>query len=271
MSLFSRRSFSIAIALALATQMPLACAAPVTHTGSTVQIDFDPDTFVFQSNGGGGSGTIDLDPSSYTVNPTGDSVGLTFGGSLYAFASSYTTFNPEDSFGNYAANFSFSPLPGYVITGYQITFEGTYSIESPGEVSISGSSSYFNNADGFNIAWSSSESFVDSSIPALMGVIQASAQINFIDIPGVIVGYEQMPDPGDIDCSGGFDNGFCGTVDDPSRPIYDPPPRTETDLGEASITINSITIAAQTAAIPEPTAMALAILGLTAFIGMRRR
>jgi hypothetical protein len=86
----------------------------------------------------------------------------------------------------------------------------------------------------------------------------------------VIVGYEQMPDPNDMDCSGGFDDGFCGTVDDLSLPIYNPPPSTETDLGEASITVNSITITAQTAAVPEPAAMVLAVLGLGGF-GLRGR
>jgi hypothetical protein len=263
MNVFSRRSLSVLVALALATQMHSVDAAPITHTGSTVQIDYDPDTFVFQSDGGaGGGGIINLDPSAYTVNPSGDSVQLTFGGSLYASASSYTTFSPEDAFGSYAANFGFSALPGHMITGYQITFEGTYNIESPGEVSISGSSSYFNNSSGFGTPWSQTDTFFDTSIPALAGAIQASGQINMIDIPGVIVGYEQMPDPDDLDCSGGFDDGFCGTVDDFSRPIYDPPPRTETDLGDASISINSITITAQTAPVPEPSAIVLATLGL---------
>ena len=85
----------------------------------------------------------------------------------------------------------------------------------------------------------------------------------------MIVGYEQMGDPGDPDCFGGFDDGTCGTVDDFSRPIYNPEPRTETDLGLASISINSITITAQTAPVPEPSAMVLAILGLAGFAGRR--
>ena len=268
MNLFARRSFSIVVALALTTQMQLVqiqwvVAAPTTHTGSTVQIDFDPDTFTFQSDGGsGGGGMINVDPSAYTVNPSGDSVLLTFGGSLYASASSYTSFSPEDAFGSYAADFGFSALPGHVITGYEITFEGTYDIESPGSVQISGSSSYFNGSSGFGTPWSQTETFFDTSIPALLGSIQASGQIDLIDIPGVIVGYEQMDDPGDLDCSGVFDDGICGTVDDTSRPIYDPPPRTETDLGLASINVNSITITAQTALVPEPSALALAMLGL---------
>jgi hypothetical protein len=264
MNLFSRRSLSVVVALALATQMHSVPAAPTTHTGSTVQIDFDPDTFAFQSDGGGGGGgIINVDPSAYTVNPSGDSVAVTFGGSLYASASSYFNFNSEDAFGSYSANFGFSALPGHVITGYQVTFEGTYDIESPGFVEISGSNSYSNFSSGFGTPWSQTETFFDTSIPALLGSIHASGQIDLIDIPGVFQGYEQIPNPGDPDCTGGEpDDGVCGTVDDLDRPIFDPPPRTETDLGLASINVNSITITAQTAPVPEPSAIALAVLGL---------
>ncbi|MDA0657972.1 MAG: hypothetical protein O2931_06530 [Planctomycetota bacterium] len=212
-----------------------------------------------------------MSPTGFTVNTVGDSAQIDLRSNLFVSANSLTSFSPEDSFGSYLANFGFSPLPGSIITGYEITFSGIYNIERPGSVAVAGPSTfhYSQTVGAFNAPWSHSQTFMETPIPALSGTTQASAYVDLIDIPGVIVGYEQMPDPSDLDCVGGFDDGFCQLIDDLSRPIYNPPPRTETDFGDANLVINTMTITART--VPEPNHLGFVVIMLAANGWMARR
>ena len=135
MNLFRRKPlpaiFALPAILALGFTVAAgsALAVPASYTGTNVSIDYDPDTFGFGFGGGGGS----LGPADYSVSTAGDSATLNFGSNFNVSATPSPGFSNSvaEAFGSYSANFAFSARPGRVISGYQVTFTGTYSILSP--------------------------------------------------------------------------------------------------------------------------------------------
>ena len=191
MNLFRRKPlpaiFALPAILALGFTVAAgsALAVPVSYTGTNVLIDYDTDT------SGGDS-----------VSTAGDSVTLNFGSNFNVSASPSpgTSNSVAEAFGSYSANFAFSARPGRVISGYQVTFAGTYSIGSPGSVSISGTPGF--STDNGSGSWGWTTTFDGASFPGLAGLVQATAQGDGSEVPGPIIGYRQM------------------VVEDQSRPVY---------------------------------------------------
>ena len=77
-----------------------------------------------------------------------------------------------------------------MISGYQVTFAGTYSIGSPGSVSISGTPGF--STDNGSGSWGWTTTFDGASFPGLAGLVQATAQGDGSEVPGPIIGYVQI-------------------------------------------------------------------------------
>lgn len=247
-------------AAVLATVAGVAQAALTTVSTGNVDIQYDPDAFVFNRDSGFGSESID--PASVPLSFSGNSVTLDFGGALSVFGSGYGSSAPS-AFGNYFANFDFAAQAGYVITGYTVRYTGSYSIETPGDVSLSGTGvGLFESTGGgtFDIV---------SGIagPQLSGDLSANGYITSVEVitgyQDVIVGYEDVEICDDFGC----------TIE--QRPIFETVPIIEyqTDLGDATLNLQTITVTANVAAVPEPQtyALLLAGLGVMGLIARRQR
>ncbi|MCH2221562.1 MAG: PEP-CTERM sorting domain-containing protein [Aquabacterium sp.] len=251
------RPLAAAVLVAMAG---VAHAAPTTVSTGNVDITYDRDTFVF--NRDSGFGTESIDQASVPLSFTGNSVTLDFAGALSVFGSSYG-FSSPSAFGSYFANFDFAVQAGYVITGYSVRYTGGYTIETPGDVSLSGTGvGLFESTGGgtFDIV---------SGIagPQLSGDLSANGYITSVEVitgyEDVIVGYEDVEICDDFGC----------TIE--QRPIFETVPIIEyqTDLGEASLWVNTITVTANVAAVPEPQtyALLLAGLGVMGLVARRQR
>ena len=266
---FTRRSMMLAVlgAWAMAAQ-----AAPTQFSTGQVVVDFDPDTFTFSHDvtSFGGISTEDISPSSVTVSALGNGFELNFNNQMTAYATSYTNFSPESLNGNFNAPFTFSPAAGYIITGYSVTYAGTYAIETPGSVSVSGPGGGFNASLGggnFNTTFNVGVGGTFN----LTGGINAYGDITTVQVfdhyDSVFDHYDQVLDYCEVD-----DPTVCHYTEVPvyvDVPVY----RDETDLGEASINLQSITVQAQVAAVPEPEALVLLAIGgpLAGWLARRRR
>lgn len=237
-----------------------AYAAPATVSTGNVDITYDQDTFIF--NRDSGFGTESIDPASVPLSFSGNSVTLDFGGALSAYGTGYG-FGSPSAFGDYLANFDFAAQAGYLITGYTVRYTGSYSIETPGDVSLSGT--------GISLSESTGAGNFDVTAaiasPYLAGNLNANGYVTTVEVivgyEDVIVGYEDVEVCDDFGC----------TIE--QRPIYETVPIIDyqTDLGEASLYLNTITVTANVAAVPEPEAyaMLLAGLGVMGFMALRRR
>ncbi|RZI85466.1 MAG: PEP-CTERM sorting domain-containing protein [Rubrivivax sp.] len=248
-------------------------AAPTQWTGPQVNIDFDQDTFVFtrDTTAFGGVVTEDILPSLVGVTAVNNGVQLNFNDQMSLYASSYYDFTPVSLTANFNALFNFTPTAGHIITGYTVTYAGNYSIETPGSVSVNGPGgglpTQTSGIGGFN----QSGVVMGALAPSISGGISAYGDITSVQVfdhyESVLDHYEQVLD-------------YC-EVDDPSicyyreEPVYVDVPyyRDETDLGEASISLQTITVTANVAAVPEPQHLALLAAGLplVAWVARRRR
>lgn len=245
MPMFRPRPLAAALVL-------LSCAvhaAPTTVTTGNVDISYDRDTFVFNRDGGFGQEPID--PASVGLSFAGNSVKLEFAGALSVYGSGYGSSAPS-AFGDYLANFNFAAHADYLITGYTVRYTGSYTIETPGDVNVGGTGIFLSESTG-------AASFDLSSAvawPYLAGVLAANGYVNTIEVitgfDDVVVGHEDVEICNDLGC----------TIE--QRPIIERVPIIEyqTDLGEATLSIDTITVTANVAAVPEPEAGALLLAGL---------
>lgn len=263
---------------ALAALPLFAQAAPTSMVTGQVVIDYDPDTFVFNNASDFG------DPSGPTTSPypigdvvigfSGNRADLTFTNGLRADDSAFGESDPlNPAIGPFSAPFAFTAQPGWVITGYRLRAIGTYSIEVPGEVSVEFGAL---GAPLFESAGTSSTGvFFDRTLdvtgavsPGLVGQLVAYAQVNqislgFFDDPSRPI-FEFVPD--DSACS---DPSSC-----PGSQVivgYEQIERFETDLGSASVNIDTLSIEAVTRPVPEPSTWALLAAGLGLVAGTVRR
>ena len=247
-------------------------AVPTQLATGQVLIDFDQDTFAFTRDVSyfGSYSTEDILPSLVTVTAGGNGVELNLNDYMNLYASSYNTFSPEYLSGNFNALFSFAPAAGYVITGYTVTYAGSYSIETPGSVSVGGPGAGFSESSGGS-SFSVSGNVVGAVAPSLIGGLNASGDISTVQVfdgfQSVFDHYDQVLD-------------YC-EVEDPSICYYREEPvyidvavyHDETDLGEASINLQRITLQANVVAVPEPEGLALLAMGvpMAAWLARRRR
>lgn len=259
------------VALAAVFLAPLAQAAPTQFNTNNVTIDFDPEGFAFSRDVGGfgGFGSEEIPPSSLLYTQVNSGVKLDFNGLMSLYATSYYDYSPQSLAASFNAYFGFTPDAGYQITGYTITYEGGYGIETPGSVSLG--------APGVNFYQSSSgESFnivaniAGPNAPSLAGGLGATGDIQYIQVfdgyEDVFSHYEDVLD-------------YC-EVENPDVCYYHQEPvynqvavyHDEMDLGEANINLQSITIQAQVAAVPEPGVLGL-LMGAMPVAGwwLRRR
>lgn len=257
----ARRSVVTVLAFGVAA---LAQAQAIQWSTGQVDIDFDPSTFGFsvETTSFGGIGTVDVSPLSLGYTQIGNGVLINFNGQMGLYATSYTNFSPETLSGSFNAYVNFSAAAGYAITGYTVTYSGSYSIETPGSVSLGdavGASLYaIGGAEGFTTG-----TFVSgAAAPALQGNFSATGDLTTIQVldyyESYISGYETVVDYCEPD-----DPSICYTHEEPiivSYPVF----RDETDLGEASFNLSSITVEAHVVAVPEPESLALGLAGLMA-------
>jgi hypothetical protein len=228
-------------------------ALPAQIITGDVTVDYDVDSFTLNVDG------YSIDPATFaSVIPVANGVRLEFGGYLSAYGSSYTSYSSETKTADYSALFSFAPNAGKTIAGYTITYTGSYSIETPGSVDMSGVGVSFNQFSGgspFSIA----ASVGGPTAPALAGQLSATGDINYVQVfdyyEDQLVGYQQVLDYCDSE-----DPTVCFYHDEP---IYEQVPvyHDEMDLGEANMRLESITLQAN--AVPVPGSAILLISALT--------
>lgn len=227
-----------------------------------VTIDFDTDGFAFSRDVAsfGGTVTESILPSWLSYSAVGNGVMLDFNGFMAVQASSYTSYAPETLSGTFSALFNFTPQPGHAITGYSITYNGDFSIEAPGQVTVTGPGNGVPTI--FHPSGSFSETGVEigSASPLIQGQVFATAEVDTIQVYDgtyyFLDHYDQVLD-------------YCET-EDPSicyyreEPVYIPIAQyhDEMDLGQAFIDLRTITVQAIVVAVPEPGALALCLAGL---------
>lgn len=248
-----RQTNTILMAAMLLAGAELANAAPVQLASGDVVIGYDLDNFSLNVDG------VTYDSSAFSITPVANGVRLGFNGHLNVYASSYFTLSPETKTADYSALFSLAPVSGKSITGFNIIYSGGYTIETPGSASASGVGMFAGGSTGGG-PFSITSNFSGASVPNLTGQLSATGEIGYVDVldgfQTVFVGYQQVldfcePDNPDI----------CHYHDEPlyqQVPVY----RQEMDLGEASIFIDSITIAANVAPVPVPPSALLFLSGL---------
>lgn len=264
---FVLRTLTLAALAACAT----AQAAPTQLSTGQVVIDYDPDGFTFTRDviSFGSPYAEDILSSSVSITGQGNGFVLDFNGQMSVYASSYYDFTPQSLGGNFNALFNFTPTAGHIITGYTVTYTGSYSVETPGSVSVSGpgvSVSEYVGGSGFSYSGVLS----GPTFPSLTGGISAYGDLTTIQVldhyDTYLDHYEDVLDYCEVD-----DPSICYYKQEPvyiTQPVY----RDETDLGEAQINLQSITVQAQVAAVPEPASYALLMAGVPlAAWAMRRR
>jgi len=259
----------LAVCLTGLAGLTAAHAAPTQWSTALVVIDFDPDTFSFTSDSIY-SGPVEISPDSVSYTQVDQGVVINFQGQLAAFASSYTQFTEDSRTAFFNAFFDFTPQPGYVITGYKVTYSGGYFVEWPGSVGLNGQSGTIvlsSGSGGDNFSIDSDQA--GALAPQIAGELTAWAGVDYIEI---FEGFEKVysHDEQVLDYCEQDDPSICYYRTDPvyiDVPIY----RYESDLGEAQISLNTITVQAQVAVVPEPATVGMALGGLALVCGWTAR
>lgn len=242
-------------------------AAPTHLTTGQVGIDFDTDgSSWYRDVHAFGGVTSEVIPwSSLTLTPVANGFEVNFNDLMSVYATSYANFSPETLTGVFSSVFNFTPAEGYVITGYQVTYTGNYSIEDPGFVSLRGPGYGFNGyalsgpIDYVGAEPASGAFRLDLSISAFADVVTRQVfdgYDTYLDHYETVLDYCEAEEP--------F---TCYYREEPvyiTQPIY----RYETDLGEASINVRTVMVQANVALVPEPSGHGLLLAGLS-LVGWR--
>lgn len=235
-------------------------SAPVQLATGDIIVEYDLDNFSLNVDGTG------YDSSVYSVTALANGVRLGFGGLLNIYASSYSNYSPETKEADYSALFSLVPTAGKTITGFTITYSGGYSVEMPGSAEANGVGLTVGGSSGGGL-FSISSSFTGASVPTLSGQLSATGEISVVDVldgfQDVLIGYQPVLDYCEVE-----NPEICHYHDEPvyqQVPVY----HQETDLGEASVYIDSITISADVAPVPLPPSGLLMGAGLLG-LGLRK-
>jgi len=263
------RQTCLASCLAWGATAPVHAEAFQWSTGQ-VDIQFDTDAFAFHREAYPGY-LADISPSSLSYTQVGQGVEINFNDLLSLYATSYSYFTPQTLSGDFSASFGITPRAGYVITGYTVTYSGTYSIETPGSVYVgsttAGPFTAITGSGPFNFR----EDVVGAVSPALTGSFSATGDLNTIQ---VFDGYQQVFDHNEtvLDYCDAVEPFTCYYHEEPvyiGQPIY----HDETDLGEAQLSLQKITLLVHVTAVPESGAMAMVagVLPMLAWWARRRR
>ncbi len=256
------RLSACAAALACAVSVQ---AAPSQLLVNNTTVDFDPDTWVF-------SNSYDpfVTPAATGSSVVGAGIALDFNGTMTLSANSLTLFAPESQDGGFNVSFVFAADPGYQITGYQLTFSGSYGIETPGSVyADSGTAAFSASSSGLSSPFSFARSIAAALLPAVAGSVNASA---YVDILLVQTGTETVQigtTPVEV-CGIPGDPSTCTIVDEPvyeERPIF----TEQSDYGDATLSLDRLLIVPTVTAVPEPGTYALLLLGIVGIAALSRR
>jgi hypothetical protein len=262
-SLFSLGAVArCSLAATLAMGAAVAQAQSIQWSTGEVDIEFDPSTFAFsvETTSFGGVSSVDVSPLSLGYTQIGNGVLINFNGQMGVYGSSYTNFSPQTLSGSFNAYVNFTPAAGYAITSYTVTYTGSYGVETPGWVSLgdAAGSSFYASAGGSG--FTTGALVAGAVAPVLQGSFSATGDLTTIQVldhyESYISGYETVVDYCEPD-----DPSICYTHEEPiivSYPVF----RDETDLGEANLHLDSITIEAHVVAVPEPESLALGLAGL---------
>lgn len=255
---------SLAATLALGAAA-WAQAQTVQWSTGQVAIDFDTSSFSFFSD----STVYGSSTATPSYNQVGQGVVLDFGSQLHAVASSYQYFSPDARAATFSALLNFTAEAGYAITGYTITYTGSYFVEWPGSVGLNAQSgTLILNGNGGGDSFSIDAYHGGPDAPLLAGDLSAWANVDYLQI---LEGYEQVysHDEQVLDYCEQDEPFTCYYTTVPvytDQPIY----RYESDLGEAQIYLSTISVQAHVVAVPEPESLALGLAGL-AVAGWRLR
>lgn len=262
----ARRSLAAALLLGAAC----AQAQSIQYSTGQVDIEFDPSTFNFtlDTTSFGGISTIDVSPFAVSYSQIAQGVELNFNGYMGVYATSYFDFSPQTLSGYFNAQANFTPAAGYAITGYTVTYTGSYSVETPGYVSLGDGTGAWFGQNGGASGFSVSSTVAGPIAPSLNGSFSATGDLATIE---VFDGYDSYIDHYEdvLDYCDSEEPFNCYYHSEPvyvSLPIY----HEETDLGEATFNLQSIRVQANVVAVPEPGALAL-VLGGLAMTGRRLR
>lgn len=267
------------IRLALATTSLFistsAFADATTITSTQVDINFDPDSFLLQvempSSSFGSPVLTTLPSGSASVTGVANGVDIDFHGNMKVSADSAINFASDSRNGNYSIPLSFSAHPGFNIVSYTITYSGVYSLFNIGSVSAGGtgtsfSDSVYNSSGPLDSPFSVSTTIAGAVLPTIGGSIGATAEYGTIQVyDGSTSEYDHTDYQQTCDATG-----YCTTIE---TPIYVEVPHYHDEgvIGSSDISLESIHITANVAAVPEPETYAMFLAGLSILAAYRRR
>ncbi len=261
-SRFPLRLSAFAAALACATSLH---AAPSQLLVNHTTADFDPDSWVF-------SNTYDpfVTPATTSSSVVGAGIALDFNGTMSLSANSLTSFAPDTRTGSFDVSYAFTPDAGYQITGYALTFSGSYGIERPGSVvADSGAAAFSATSSGERATFSFTRSIAAALLPAVIGTVNASADVDILLVQTGTETVQIGTTPVEV-CSIPGDPSTCTIIDEPvyeERPIF----TEQSDYGDATLSLNRLLIVPTVTAVPEPGTYALLLLGIVGIAALARR
>ncbi|MFT3859698.1 MAG: hypothetical protein QM742_20055 [Aquabacterium sp.] len=260
------------LVLSAASASMLAKAAVVQLDSAQVHVAFDPDSFslIKDEHSFGAITQVNVPGGSLSYTLVGqDAIRMDLGGTLGVFASSYGNFSSETLGGSFNLAFQFTPQAGFMITGYTVTLEALASIETPGSVYLGadagGQSGQTSSAGATTLTLNTTGAIA----PSIQGSFGATGDVTTVQ---VFDGYDTYLDHYETVLD------HCET-EDPfncyyrEEPVYVTQPRyhDETDLGEASMQLQAITVQAHVVAVPELDARWLAMLAMPPVVAWARR
>lgn len=237
-----------------------------TIDGGVVTIEFDRTTFAFDRDDT--VSVVPIAPESVDIHAIEHGVELDFNDQ---FLLSDAATGENDSLigvlGNFNAGFSFTPDPGYTIYGYRVTIFGTYSIEFPGQASVSTNGQTYSFLSGPQGSFRESFETTGAVAPPLLGVVSALGDVSFTEVAvgaqSVYVRSDYLPDPACPDP----DPATCPLIE---VPIYEEVTLYErqADLGAAGVNLQGIRLEA--IVVPEPASGLFLGVGWLAVVRGRR-
>lgn len=247
-------------------------AAAVQLDSAQVHVEFDPDSFslIKDEHSFGAITQVNVPGGSLSYTLAGqDAIRMDLGGALGVFASSYGNFSPETMGGSFSLAFQFTPQAGFMITGYTVTLEALASIETPGSVYLGADAGGQSGQTSSVGATTLTLNTTGAIAPSIQGSFGATGDVTTVQ---VFDGYDTYLDHYEtvLDYCETEDPFTCYYREEPvyvTQPIY----HDETDLGEASMQLQAITVQAHVVAVPEVDARWLALLAMPPVAAWARR